>query len=198
MSNRKPLELLSEMNESQRLVQSPGVGYYSGAPEPGSYLTGGAFAGKLTIMNTSYNLYLPDDVYGRVASVEGDDFVIPVAYGQELFRLNPAETLNNNRIKGTATAGQGSDANEPEETGYIVKAFTTGIFYTKPAPDSPPFVSVGDKIEKGKALGLIEVMKTFNQIIFHGTDDSTTGKVKNIYIKDSQEVKQGQRLFLIE
>jgi acetyl-CoA carboxylase biotin carboxyl carrier protein len=79
-----------------------------------------------------------------------------------------------------------------------VKAFTTGIFYAKPSPDAPSFVTVGQEIEKGKALGLIEVMKTFNHIIFQGTDDSSTGTIKKIYVKDSQEVKVGQPLFLID
>jgi biotin carboxyl carrier protein len=57
---------------------------------------------------------------------------------------------------------------------------------------------MGQEIEKGKALGLIEVMKTFNHIIFQGTGKSNQGKIKKIYVKDSQEVKQGEPLFLIE
>ncbi len=40
-------------------------------------------------------------------------------------------------------------------------------------------------------------MKTFNHIIFQGTEDSDTGRIKKIYVEDSQEVKLGQRLFLI-
>ncbi len=80
----------------------------------------------------------------------------------------------------------------------MVRAFTTGLFYARPSPDSPPFVTAGEEIEKGKALGLIEIMKTFNHIIFHGTDKADTGKIKKIYVKDGQEVKLGQPLFLIE
>jgi biotin carboxyl carrier protein len=91
-----------------------------------------------------------------------------------------------------------SEAGKLSEEGYVVKAFTTGIFYAKPSPDSPPFVTQGQDIEKGKALGLIEVMKTFNHIVFQGTDKSDTGRIKKILVNDAQEVKLGQPLFLIE
>ena len=98
---------------------------------------------------------------------------------------------------------EGENSSKPEkeqksEEGYVISAFTTGIFYRKPSPDASPYVSVGQKIEKGNILGLIEVMKTFNHIIFQGTDTSDSGKIKKIYVEDSEEVKLGQSLFLID
>ncbi len=195
-SEAQQLQPLTEFKESQNLVLAPTVGYYSAWPKPGAFLAGGCFIGTLKVLSTYYNLYLPEGCYGRVVSEERD-ITLPVEYGQELFRLNPDKDFSEpgEQIPGT---GAGAEDVDTSEGGYVVTAFTTGIFYAKPSPDAPPFVTEGQTIEKGKALGLIEVMKTFNHIIFHGTDKSDTGVIKKVYVKDSQEVKLGQPLFLIE
>ncbi len=151
----------------------------------------------MKILNTYYNLHLPDTVYGQVIINENRDFAFPVEYGEELFCLNPDKSINE-YSQGNELVEPVSENIDTAEDGFVVKAFTMGIFYAKPSPDSPPFISEGQQIEKGKALGLIEVMKTFNHIIFSGTDDSDTGLVKKILVKDGEEVKLGQALFLIK
>ncbi len=83
------MQTLTEIKEAQQLVLSPATGYYSDQPRGGAVLTGGSFAGKLKVLNTYYDLYLPQEAYGQVMPEEGKDLVVPVAYGQELFRLNP-------------------------------------------------------------------------------------------------------------
>ncbi len=191
------LQALSEIDDSRQKIGSPAVGYYVDWPPQGTFLTGGSFIGRMKILNTYYDLHLPEDVYGRVAANEDRDFALPVAYGEELFHLDPEKSFDESEQK-TAGSGSVSEDIDTSEGGFVVTAFTMGIFYSKPSPDSPPFVKEGQEIEKGKALGLIEVMKTFNHIIFHGTDDSDTGRVKKIFVKDAEEVKLGQPLFLIE
>lgn len=200
IETRSPqMQTLTEIKKSQQLILSPAAGYYSDWPRGGTILTGGAFAGKLKVLNTYYDLYLPEEVHGQVMPEEGKDLVVPVAYGQELFRLNLDQDLFHREIMVTEIESKLKDADkETIGEGFVVRAFTTGIFYARPSPDSPPFVTVGQEIEKGKALGLIEIMKTFNHIIFHGTDKADTGKIKKIYVNDNQEVKLGQPLFLIE
>ena len=196
-TSTKLLQPLSEVKDSQHLVLSPAVGHYSTGPAPGVFLTRGSFIGKLKVLNTYYDLYLPDDIYGQVEIDAEKDFITPVEYGEELFRLNPEKNLVDSERSMTRPEAT-SEAGKLSEEGYVVKAFTTGIFYAKPSPDSPPFVTQGQDIEKGKALGLIEVMKTFNHIVFQGTDKSDTGRIKKIFVNDAQEVKLGQPLFLIE
>jgi biotin carboxyl carrier protein len=193
------LHIMWELKEDQQRILAPAAGYYSERPQTGAFLIGGSFVGKLKILNLYYDLHLPADVYGQVWAEEKADLVIPVEYGQELFRLNPERSLFDKRITVTEVESKIKEVETgiPEE-GFVVTAFTNGIFYAKPSPDAPPFVSPGQEIEKGKALGLIEVMKTFNHIIFQGTEKSHKGKIKKIYVKDSQEVKQGEPLFLIE
>lgn len=189
------LQALSEVNDSRHVIGSPRVGYYVDWPGKGTFLTGGSFIGRMKILNTYYDLHLPDDVYGRVVVNEDRDFALPMAYGDELFRLDPDKNFDETE-QNTTAAGSGDI--DTTEGGFVVTAFTMGIFYAKPSPDSPPFVKEGQTIDKGKALGLIEVMKTFNHIIFQGTENSHTGTIKKILVKDSEEVKLGQPLFLIE
>lgn len=197
MANAQCLQSFSEVKDSQHAILSPGVGFYVDWPRKGTLLTGGSFAGRMKILNSYYDIHLPEDVYGRVVVNDDRDFSLPVAYGEELFRLNPDKSFDESGQK-EARAGAVSEDIDTSEGGFVVTAFTTGIFYAKPSPDSPPFVKEGQEIEKGKALGLIEVMKTFNHIIFHGTDDSDTGTIKKVFVKDAQEVKVGQPLFIIE
>ncbi len=74
-----------------------------------------------------------------------------------------------------------------------IKAPIVGTFYRKPAPDEPPFVSIGDDIEAGQVVCLIEAMKIFNEI-----KDDVSGKVKKVLVEDSQPIEYGHPLFLID
>jgi len=186
---------LTESENSQYRVLSPVVGIYYSFPEGGTFLSIGSSIGKLRVFNTVYDLFLPDNVLGEVIFQGERDRIINVGYGQELFRLNSEKGLT--ELKEKVSETKSTDSGEVEE-GHVITAFTTGIFYRKSSPEAPPYVEEGQTIEKGKVLGLIEVMKTFNHIIFPGTDSSDTGKIKKIFIKDAQEVKLNQPLFLIE
>ncbi len=191
------LTALAESRGSQYIVLSPGVGNFSAMPQSGACLPGGSFVGRLKILNTFYDLRLPGDVSGLVVTDSEKDFVFAVEYGQELFRLDREKTFRESeKPTGPSISKTEEDAESAE--GHVITAFTTGIFYAKPGPDSAPFVTVGQEIKKGKTLGLIEVMKTFNYISFPGSDKGDAGTIKKIYVKDSQEVKLGQPLFLID
>ena len=192
MATLKPI---SKLERSQYRILSPAVGYYSMSPKNGTFLSEGAFIGRLKILNSFYDLYLPEGVYGKVDLDENKDKLIYVEYHQELFRLNPDKNVLKLKKRGERSTPA---ADQKSEEGYIISAFTTGIFYQKPSPDASPYVSVGQKIEKGNILGLIEVMKTFNHIVFQGTDTSDSGKIKKIFVEDNQEVKLGEPLFLID
>lgn len=190
-----PLKAFSEKKESEYLILSPEVGFFTIEHKTGTFLSPGAFIGRLRVLNSYYDIYLPENVQGKIIVDEKRDITIPVEYRQELCRLNPEQLVDSEAE--LSPDDPKADIAVDAEDGFLVTAFTTGIFYKKPSPDAPPFVEVGQKIEKGKALGLIEVMKTFNRIIFHGTDTSETGTVKKVYAEDSEEVKSGQPLFLI-
>ena len=65
------------------------------------------------------------------------------------------------------------------------------------APDAAPFVRVGERIAVGQPIGLIEVMKTFNQIVFEGVDSGESAEVVEICAEDGQEVAAGAPLIRI-
>ncbi len=74
-----------------------------------------------------------------------------------------------------------------------VKAPLIGTFYESPDPDSPAFVSVGDHVEKGDTLCIVEAMKLMNEI-----KSEFTGKVVEIKAANESMVEYGQTLFVIE
>ena len=68
-----------------------------------------------------------------------------------------------------------------------------GTFYRSPAPDADPFVEVGDVVEVGQTVCIIEAMKLMNEI-----EAETKGRVAQILVENAQPVEFGQKLFLIE
>jgi acetyl-CoA carboxylase biotin carboxyl carrier protein len=74
-----------------------------------------------------------------------------------------------------------------------IKAPIVGTFYRKPSPDDDPYVSVGQSVEKGQVVCLIEAMKIFNEI-----KSTISGKIVNVLIEDGQPVEYDQPLFEVE
>ena len=77
--------------------------------------------------------------------------------------------------------------------GVEIKSPMVGTFYRAPAPDAPPFVEVGQQIEVGQVLCIIEAMKLMNEI-----KSEIRGKVTAIPIENGQPVEFGQVLFIAE
>ena len=82
--------------------------------------------------------------------------------------------------------------NEESKTEEI-KSPMIGTFYRKSSPDKPVFVEVGDIVEKGQVICIIEAMKLFNEI-----ESEVSGKIVKVLVDDSQPVEYGQPLFVVE
>lgn len=78
-------------------------------------------------------------------------------------------------------------------TGHTITSPMVGSFYRTPSPDSKPFVEVGQQINKGDVLCIIEAMKMMNQI-----ESDKTGVIKAILVENGQAVEFDQPLFIIE
>jgi acetyl-CoA carboxylase biotin carboxyl carrier protein len=76
---------------------------------------------------------------------------------------------------------------------FKIKAPMIGTFYSSANPDSPPFVSIGDKIVKGQKLCIIEAMKLFNEI-----ESDVSGILIEILVENASPVEYDQGLFIIE
>lgn len=68
-----------------------------------------------------------------------------------------------------------------------------GTFYRKPNPESPSFVEVGQKINKGDVVCIVEAMKLFNEI-----EAEISGEIAEILVEDGQPVEFDQPLFLVK
>ena len=94
-----------------------------------------------------------------------------------------------------ATDSASTPAAEPaaEESGFVVKSPMVGTFYAAPAPGADPFVQVGDRVNVGDTLCIIEAMKIMNPI-----EAEVSGTVKKILVQNAEPVEFGQPLFVIE
>lgn len=78
-------------------------------------------------------------------------------------------------------------------SGHQVLSPMVGTFYSAPSPDSKPFVEIGQSVNVGDALCIVEAMKMMNQI-----EADKAGVVKAILVKDGQPVEFDQPLVVIE
>lgn len=87
---------------------------------------------------------------------------------------------------------EAAPAAEPVVQGTTVTSPMVGTFYRAPNPGAEPFVKVGDHVEAGQTLGIIEAMKLLNEI-----EAETSGTIKEICVENAQPVEFGQPLFII-
>lgn len=86
-----------------------------------------------------------------------------------------------------------SQEGEEEDTSLtFITSPIVGTFYRAPNPDAEPYVKVGDRVEKGQVLCIVEAMKLMNEI-----ESDVAGTIVKIYPENAQPVEFGQRLFAI-
>lgn len=81
----------------------------------------------------------------------------------------------------------------PEVDGEILRAPLVGTFYRSPGPDTKPYAEVGDRVEKGQVLCIIEAMKLMNEI-----EAEYPGVIREALAENGQPVEYGQPLFKID
>jgi acetyl-CoA carboxylase biotin carboxyl carrier protein len=106
--------------------------------------------------------------------------------------LTPALTVA--AVAPTISTPPSFTENQPEieEELFYIKSPIVGTFYRASSPDSEPFVSVGDFVEKGTVVCIIEAMKLMNEI-----ESETAGEVVSVLVENGQPVEYGERLFAI-
>lgn len=95
------------------------------------------------------------------------------------------------QTSGGADQAQEADKEEKVE-GDVVTSPIVGTFYRSPSPDSDAFVKVGDSVDKGQTLCIVEAMKIMNEI-----ESEFAGEVKKILVEDGDPVEFEQPLFVI-
>jgi acetyl-CoA carboxylase biotin carboxyl carrier protein len=123
---------------------------------------------------------------------EGEEFVrisrysaapAPIAYAPQ-----PAAP-----VAAAPVAAPVAAAAEEVITGHIVKSPMVGTFYRSASPGAKPFTDVGQKVQAGDTLCIIEAMKILNQI-----EADKSGTITKILVENAEPVEYGQPLFVIE
>ncbi|MEH7044702.1 acetyl-CoA carboxylase, biotin carboxyl carrier protein [Bacillus thuringiensis] len=80
-----------------------------------------------------------------------------------------------------------------DENLHKITSPMVGTFYSSSSPDTPPYVSVGDRVSKDSIVCIVEAMKLFNEI-----DADVEGEIVEILVNNGQLVEYGQPLFLVK
>ncbi|MDP7063219.1 MAG: biotin/lipoyl-containing protein [Planctomycetota bacterium] len=173
-------------------LHCPAVGRVIDLPMAGVRLVPGRQCGAIDILGVRHHLVVPSGVAGFVSeSADRSQRLQSCGYGELLFTAQEATDAVASAFKTAADAD--------ESAGHYICAAQDGRFYQRPDPDSPPFVKVGDEIEYGRTVGLLEVMKTFSPVKYAelpGHPPHT--RVKAILVADNSDVEDGQALIEIE
>ncbi|WP_109479370.1 acetyl-CoA carboxylase biotin carboxyl carrier protein [Paraburkholderia sp. C35] len=82
---------------------------------------------------------------------------------------------------------------EPAASRRVITAGMTGTFYRAPAPDQSPFVAIGDIVQEGQTVAVVEAMKLLNSI-----EADCSGRVAEIFVEDGTPVTPDTALFAIQ
>ncbi len=182
-------------NPEQNVLLSPAVGLFRPHLPKGAFVTPDLKMGTFNQLQQFSNLVVPKGARGAILEQLVADGINKVEYRTPLLRIGAATAEQLDAVAGEDGAAGSLSGGTGEAT---VTSPTDGIFYRKPDPEAPPYVAVGDVIETGAQLGLVEVMKCFNQIRLE--EDTVPGKceVLQIPVDDGCEVKLGQVLFVLK
>lgn len=92
-----------------------------------------------------------------------------------------------------AAPAPAAKAEAEQKPGHIVTSPFVGTFYRAPSPESPPYVDVGQMVQKGQTLCIVEAMKLMNEI-----EAEVSGRIAEIFVENGEPVEFGQPLFRIE
>lgn len=143
---------------------------------------------------------LLDEKVGEIEIHEGDQSVRVSRYSSiqhQGLGGHPGTTASVTHTVATTHSPPPPPAPEKSESqevkGHTVKSPMVGTVYHAPTPGAKPFIQLGDVVEEGHVLCLIEAMKMFNQIV---ADKS--GIISAILVENGQPVEYDQPLFIIE
>jgi acetyl-CoA carboxylase biotin carboxyl carrier protein len=123
----------------------------------------------------------------HVAHAHGEPrfFAVPAAPGAAL-------EVGTTPVAGTQAAPVAEPAPAAEKELHKVKSPIVGTFYEAPSPGAPPFVKVGDTVEVGQVLCIVEAMKLLNEI-----ESDVAGEIVKKLAVNGQPIEYGQELFAI-
>jgi acetyl-CoA carboxylase biotin carboxyl carrier protein len=130
-------------------------------------------------------------------SLKNDDFELSVRKDTTVVVAHPGTVAPSLPVaavaaESTPVAAPAAAAPTIDKKWVEIKSPMVGTFYRAPAPEEPPFVSVGDRIPVGQAICIIEAMKLMNEL-----DSEVSGQVMEILAENGQPVEFGQILMYV-
>jgi acetyl-CoA carboxylase biotin carboxyl carrier protein len=134
----------------------------------------------------------------RVTIKQKEEHVTHVVSGSPVQAAPTQSAASQPTTAGQPATGSATDkpkAGEDKTASNLVtvKSPMIGTFYRRPSPDKPIFVEVGDQVNPGTVVCIIEAMKLFNEI-----ESEVKGKIVKVLVEDASPVEYDQPLFLVE
>lgn len=107
--------------------------------------------------------------------------------------LNPSLDVALQEATVSPVLNDDADTEEVSSNVIEVRSPIVGTFYRASSPDKPPYVKVGDTIDVGSVVCIVEAMKLFNEI-----ESEVSGKIVKVMVEDASPVEYDQVLFLVE
>ena len=123
----------------------------------------------------------------------GDERIEPTTIVQQAPSLTPPTPAVVTPISSAIPDAPAAPSATENDKFITLKSPIIGTFYRKPSPDKPTFVEVGQEINEGDVLCVVEAMKLFNEI-----ESEVSGKIIKILVDDSTPVEFDQPLFLVD
>jgi biotin carboxyl carrier protein len=163
---------------------APSVGVFTAVVAEGELVAAGQVVGTIDVLGVLHELAVPQGVAGRVAErVGGGRLRVPVQYGDTLLAISIASMRD--------IAEETSTISVDTRGALSFVAPMSGRFYSRPSPTEPPFVAAGDTVRHGQTVGLLEVMKTFNRLVYQGDALPEQAVVQEVAPKEGDDVVRG-------
>jgi len=151
---------------------------------------------ELKIKDGDFEISMRTEKHGLSKSEEPNtSYVAPVAPAPAPVQMTPVAAPVNvptERVTESITAASTEEA--AAQSDYLeIRSPMVGTFYRSSSPDKPPYIKVGDSIQQGSVVCIIEAMKLFNEI-----ESEITGRIAKVMIEDATPVEYDQVLFLVE
>lgn len=192
---------ISPAADGQTSLTSPTVGEWSPSLPPGSRVVTGTPLGFLIVLGRKHRVDAPLKVDGLVLAGDGagDDIPSgdrPVGYGDVLVKLGNSDGRAERSLDLANDAVVASSASLNPRLAFA--APMGGRYFSRPSPNEAPFLQVGQTLQHGQVVAMLEVMKTFNRIIYRGPSLPAVATVIELPLHDGQDVRTGDPLVILE
>lgn len=195
MSGRRIEAVIRADDDNGVIVSAPAVGWFADGARVGEVLVGGSRVGRVRVLDQWVDVVLPAGTAGRVESRTVVHRREAVGFGEPLLRLVAVEGEGLEMAGPAAAASASSDL---PEGAFAVTSPTHGMFYRRPKPEAPCYVEVGQVVEEGTTLALVEVMKCFSAIAYGGDGLPPRAEILEIRTADGVEVAADEVLFVVK